>query len=514
MGRPRDAWRHRISAARRTLVVAFGVLAVLGSLPGLFSPAGAQSDGEAPPSGAPTPELYVDETGPVTTGAGSGDSGDTGTDRDAPTAFLDVVEIDGPIDAIVRDFVFDALDRAENDPRLSAILLRLNTPGTLGTDGFALAERVRDSRVPVITWVGAPGADASGAGVLLLAASQYAGMAQNTTVGPLNPEDLKSNVNLNRAEARRQLEAVLNDQAGDRSVDAYLKLLESRMDPEEARGAGIVEFVQPTIGETLVEINAQTVVLSTGEVVTIDTVELLPEDERAEGEPGLVPTVITRFWRLAGIEGFLHKLNTPTYAYVLLVIGLGAIAFEFFAASIGLAGIAGGIVLIGSFLSMGNLPVNWWAVALIGLAILLMSIDVQLANLGILTIAGTAAAVVGSVFFTYSGVYRVHWWAIALVLVCLLLFYAIAMTTVAKTRFSTPTIGRGHLLGAGGVAYSDLAPEGLVEIEGAVWKGRSHRGKIPCGSDVSVRAIDGLVLEVDEGAPDADADSVEPEPAT
>lgn len=414
---------------------------------------------------------------------------------------LDIVEVDGPIDAFVRDFVLEALDRAERVERIDGILLRINTPGALGTDGFALAEAVRDSSVPVITWVGAAGADAGGAGVLLMAASHYAGMARDTTVGPINPEDLKSNTDLSEADVRRQLDALINDRAGhERSVDAYLDLLDASMTSIEARDAGIIEYTPQTLQNAIVEVDEQAVVLADGEVITIDTVETRGSGDTAES----VVLVLPRLSGLTAVKGFLHNINTPTYAYALLVIALAAIAFEFFASSIGLSGILGGIVLIGSFQSMGNLPMNWWAVALIAAGVLFMCIDVQLSNLNVPTVLGTALAVLGSIYFTSSGVYRVHWWAILLVIGGLVLFFAIAMTTVVKTRFSTPTIGRGALLGARGTAHSELTPEGLVEIDGAVWRGRSHRGRIHRGDAVTVRAIDGLVLEVDEEPEDAE----------
>ena len=74
----------------------------------------------------------------------------------------------------------------------------------------------------------------------------------------------------------------------------------------------------------------------------------------------------------------------------------------------------------------------------------------------------------------------------------------IAMPVVARSRFSTGTIGRDHLIGRPGAAVTLLDPEGVVEVDGARWRARAHReaGLTP-GDAVVVTAIHGLELEVD-----------------
>lgn len=425
---------------------------------------------------------------------GNAAAGAQGEVDDQP--YVDVVEIDGPIDEIERDFLLDALARADADGRIAAIVLRLNTPGTLGVDGYALAEKVRDSTVPVITWVGASGASVQGAGVLLVAASLHATMAQGTTIGRINPEDLRTGETLGDTALTEQISSLLPSRSQRGAAD-YATLGERELSAADALELGIVDDVAPTIGELMVSVDAAAFVLSDGRVAVLDMFDVIPEEARIAEQGALELNVITRFWRIAGLEGFFHKINTPTFGYVLLLLGLAAIVFEFYASSVGISGIIGGVLLAIAFVSMGVLPTNWWAVALIAAAFVLFSVDIQLSNLAVPTFLATALLVVGSIFFTSSGVYRVHWWSIALMVTIVVLFYAIAMTTVVKTRFATPTIGRDALVDKTGVAKTSLVPEGLVDVDGAVWMARSHRGRIDEGECVTVQAIDGLVLEVD-----------------
>jgi membrane-bound serine protease (ClpP class) len=58
------------------------------------------------------------------------------------------------------------------------------------------------------------------------------------------------------------------------------------------------------------------------------------------------------------------------------------------------------------------------------------------------------------------------------------------------------SVGVESLEGKQGVAVSDLWPEGQVKVNGEIWKARCAGG-VDRGARVVVRAVDGLLLEVD-----------------
>lgn len=417
-----------------------------------------------------------------------------------------VVEVDGPVDSLVRDQIMSALARAD-DPATAGIMLRFKkVPGSLGIDTVGLAQAVRDAPVPVIGYVGPAGSsEVAGGGILVLAATDVVVLAPDVTIGPLNPVDLATGSTLTPDEAVAVL-ADLRPQGG--SVDAWANLVDRRAAVGDGGVEGVSDLVQPTVGEALLNVDGRTVVLPGGQVVRIDTFDITQPEGADQPEAQLKVLVI--FMPMGYVDGFLHKIHTPTYAYVMVVIGLLAIAFEFFSVSIGIAGVLGAVCLSIGLLSAGALPVNWWAIALLFAAIGLLCIDVQQGTLGGFTILGAVAMVVGSVFFTGSGAFDVHWWAVVLCVAGTLFFFAVAMTTVVRTRFATPTIGRDNLLDASGVVVADLEPEGTVEIEGAVWKARAHRGRISSGTAVTVRSIQGIALEVDPVDGDSKGESRTP----
>jgi membrane-bound serine protease (ClpP class) len=54
------------------------------------------------------------------------------------------------------------------------------------------------------------------------------------------------------------------------------------------------------------------------------------------------------------------------------------------------------------------------------------------------------------------------------------------------------------LLGKTGVALSDLKPNGEVRVQGEIWRAQSTSGNIQKGEQVTVKALEGLVVIVEK----------------
>ncbi|MGZ6995152.1 MAG: NfeD family protein, partial [Acidimicrobiia bacterium] len=211
------------------------------------------------------------------------------------------------------------------------------------------------------------------------------------------------------------------------------------------------------------------------------------------------PNQVIRFRKLDLANQAVHTLISPSIAYLLLVVGLALIVFEFFTISVGLAGGAGAIALIGAFVGFSHLPVTWWALGLILVAMIGYAIDVQAGRPLAWTVIGTVLLVVGSLFL-YGGSSRldVPWWVLVLMIVSTVAFMVGAMPVAVRSRFSTPTIGREGFIGELGDAAVDVAPDGVVVVRGARWRARTNRATpIRSGDRIRVIEVDGLVLEVE-----------------
>ncbi len=374
--------------------------------------------------------------------------------QDAPSAVIDVVEVKGRIDPIVSDFLRRAIASAAA-AKSEVLVIQLDSPGVLLSryDFAALAARIAASTVPVAVWVGPTGAKASGATAALLASAGVAGMAPGTRVAGLKPAD--------------------------------------------ALAAGLVTTTDPTLGEFVVGLDGRDV---GGRV--LHTAKVVPEGETLRRQQaGEV-----RFAKLGLTERLLHLTVTPPVAYLLLMIGLLLIVFEFFTAGVGLAGITGAVSLILSAYGLAVLPTSPVGLFLIVLGVLGYSIDVQAGAPRAWTGIGVVSGLIGS-WFLFPGDLRVPLLVIALVSGGTALFMLSGMTAMLRARFSTPTIGRESMIGQMGEATTGIDPEGMVDLRGGKWRARTNRATpIPAGERVRVVAIDGLLLEVEPetgGAKDA-----------
>jgi membrane-bound serine protease (ClpP class) len=141
---------------------------------------------------------------------------------------------------------------------------------------------------------------------------------------------------------------------------------------------------------------------------------------------------------------------------------------------------------------------NWFGVALALFGLLLYTWEFQQNRLGIRSVVGTAALLGGGFWYTSAAPqYTPAWWGVVITVIGIALFYGFALTTVVRSRFSTLTIGREYLVGKQGVAETDFDPEGVVVVDGARWRARSHRAAgLGPGDAIEVLEVNGILLEV------------------
>ena len=223
------------------------------------------------------------------------------------------------------------------------------------------------------------------------------------------------------------------------------------------------------------------------------------KDVKIEGQEKFVLNVTMKFEKLNPISNLGHALINPAFAVGILVLGLCLLVFEFYAASVGVAAIAGIGGTIAGIYGLGYLPTQWWAVALVVFGVFAMVIDVQAGGVGLYTIVGTPLLAIGTFFATgREGSYSVSIVATIIIVIMALLFMLGAIPSLIRTRFGTPTIGREDFIGEEGTAVGDIDPEGTVQLRGASWKARTnHATPIKDGDKCKVTKIEGIILEVE-----------------
>jgi membrane-bound serine protease (ClpP class) len=411
-------------------------------------------------------------------------------DAGEPTK-VEVIQVEGAIDRPLLGYIEQRLSIAERER--AVVVLQLDTPGTLDEDGVALAQRVADLSVPVVAWVGPAPAKAAGAGLLLMYASSLAAVSPGSQTGPLYPLDLAA------PEARPDLEGTISGWLEARGKATRLERLDAALPGSEAIELGIA-FPEGALSvpDLLNRIDGETVQIPGG-----------PFELRTAIATSGTPTVDIRFANLGPIDRVKHAISTPSFVFVLLVLGLAALSFEVTQPGFGFAGFSG-IVLIGQAVyGLTVVPSSWLGLLLLVGGIALMALEVVLRRLGLLTGLGLAAFTAGSVlaFRELDTALQISPWLVGGTVIASFLYYGFGLTVALQSRDRIVSAQRG-LIGLVGEARGRLAPDGPVYVKGALWRGRAAAGEIEKGMAVRVRGVDGLILRVE--AESAEGDLAEP----
>lgn len=410
-------------------------------------------------------------------------------DNAGPVDRIDVLQVSGFIDPILVDAIDEAIDRAEAD-RSQALILQVNSEGTVVDKDVVddLLVRVATAPIPIGIWVGPSGARFYGTAAQLLAVADVTGMAPGARVGhmgiPRDPAGLPDGVSVDFGIAEERLRSGSVGLSDARALDVFKQRIDDEGVPT------ISNMVQAMDGY---EENG--VVLATTELVVLD-----------DGSTRFDTVSVVRFSKLSLVDQLFHTVASPPVAYLLLLTGLALLVFEFFTAGVGLAGGIGAICTVLAFTGLAVLPTQVWAVAVIMLAMLAFSIDVQVGVPRLWTGVGIVLTVIGS-WFLFEPIpgssVRPSWLALVAGVGGIVLAFIVGMPSMVRTRFATPTIGREWMIGEQGIAREAINPEGVVEIDGALWRARTNRATpIAAGDSLRVAAIDGITLDVEplEGA--------------
>ena len=400
---------------------------------------------------------------------------------------VDVVKVQGIIDNQVAGYIRETLRSAEASH--ATLVLQIDSSfGSYDEQAIRLGEEIRTASVPVVTWVGPSGARAAGATLFLAYSSSLVAMAPGAGIGPARPFDLGTSASReDRADVVRLSTGLgsLARTAGARQ-DGIERLISGPALPAgPAQDSGLVALVARDLPGVLRELDGRTV-RTLGGAVTLAT-------KSTSERP-----VTVRFHEIGPVHRVLHAVGTPAAVYVLLVLGLWAVAFELTQPGFGVAGIAGtaGLALAGYGVTV--IPVHWLGLALIVLGTGMQGLDVMVRRVAVLTVLGTASFLGGSLlaWWGVAPAIDLSLWVVILFAVGGALFFGFGMTVALRARERVRTAQVG-LVGLIGEVRSDLDPEGGVYVKGSLWRARSMDGPIPKGARVRIKDIDGLILRVE-----------------
>ena len=397
------------------------------------------------------------------------------------------MKIDGAIGPMTERFVERVFEKAKLN-EASLIIIELDTPGGVSSSTREIVQHFYQSSVPIAVYVSPAGGRAASAGTFLTIAAHVAAMAPNTSIGAA------SAVNSDGSDIEETLASkVENDSVSfirgaaelrGRNADwAELAVREAvSITQDKALELNVIDYIAYDIDDLLVTITNIDIIL------TPDTTETLTNISEA-------PRV---YLEKTQWEKILELISNPTLATILLSLGFLALVFELSNPGLFLPGVAGVIAIVVGFLALGTLPVDTAGLALIGAAMVFLFLELLVTSGGILGGGGVVALILGIIITfreTPTDLQPNKIVAFLLIFVLATLFISIAVG-LARSRNKVSPTGGDALIGRIAEVRTSLEPNGMVFLEGELWRAEIVNGTANEGEQVSILEVNGLQLKV------------------
>jgi membrane-bound serine protease (ClpP class) len=404
-----------------------------------------------------------------------------------------VLEIHGVIGPAMADYVRRNLPQAHDDARL--YVLRINTPGGLDTSMREIISRMLASPVPVAAYVAPSGARAASAGTYIVYAAAIAAMAPGTNIGAATPVQLGApgGVQERKGDAEggdAELNKIRNDalayirglaELNGRNADWAAEAVRNAVSipASEAAKLHVVNVVADDLPDLLRKIDGLTVTVA-------------GKQERL-ATSGLEIALVPPDWRTE----LLAAITNPNVAFILMLVGVYGLIFEFFSPGAVAPGLIGSISLLVALFALNLLPISYAGAGLVLLGVGLMVAEAHIGAFGAIGIGGVIAFVAGAIMLFPSDVpgFSLSVPVLMLTTAATAAFFLFALSVAIGSRRRPVVTGGQALIGSEAVVTTWRGDEGRVMVEGETWRARA-RNPLKSGERAKVVSREGLTLHV------------------
>jgi membrane-bound serine protease (ClpP class) len=354
-------------------------------------------------------------------------------------------------------------------PELQTLMvIKLNTPGGLLSTTKDILTLIGSSSHPVAIWVTPEGASATSAGAIIASGAHFIFMNEGTNMGAATP--IEMNKDIPESDGKKK---VIND-----TVSLVRSL-------SELRGRN------PQVFEDMVTKASSLTQKEALEKKAIDGKAHSVEDIRAQlvekkflllGKKRILnfaPALVTKEIPMDPGLSLLNILSHPNTCYLLFLLGVALIYFEFQAPGGYIAGGIGVMSLVLAAIGFQVLPLNMGAALLMIAGVILLALEVFIVSYGLLSVAGLAALGFGALFIyrTEDNFIQIQseliWSSIAGVGFFLLMINFYILRERKKIKPHQGFGDRTHMA----TILNILSPELYqVKVNGEIWKARGVAG--------------------------------------
>ncbi len=399
-----------------------------------------------------------------------------------------LIDVAAPINPVIASFIADTITTANRNNN-RAVLIELDTPGGLDTAMRDIIQAQLNSHIPTIVYVAPQGARAASAGALITLAADFAVMAPGTNIGAATPVSIGGG---DSGADDTMMKKVANDAA------AYARSLAQKRGRNQ-------DWAEEAVRDG--------VSISAEEALDLAVIDLMAEDRddllrRLDGYKFIREGVVKVFFS-AGAEvitvemnwrqKILNALSNPSFAYLLMMLGILGIFFEISQPGSIFPGAVGAIAILLALFAFSALPVNYVGALLIVVAFILFVLEANVPSYGMLAIGGAIAMGFGSLMLIDSSdpYLQISRAVIAATVLSCAAFTTFATTMVVKTQRRHSHFGQEGLIGQHGEAMETIdADSGRAFVHGESWSARADEPVAIGEQIIVIEVMDGLKIKV------------------